>query len=182
MFRNVKLLAASAALALSGLSANAALLNAPVPGNTYISLGGLDWAWANPLPASSPSFDLSYQSQFGWRLPTAAELMSAPLATQFQFAGANVPLGGVDPISGANFQAPTASLIGAAACAAPYFSNNYRHCDWQDGLGEPLGPWAGMPGAASFAEQLVVRAVPLPAAVLLLAGALGAMAGLRRRV
>ncbi|MFV0681162.1 PEP-CTERM sorting domain-containing protein [Ottowia sp.] len=136
--------------------AQAALLDAPVPSNATVVKGGLEWAWANPLPASS-GLDLSYQSTNGWRLPTAAELANAPLATEFMYGGANVPLGGIDPVSNASFSVSNAALTGNAACAAPYFSSSYPHCDWQDGLGQPQGPWAGMTGAAGFAEQLVVR-------------------------
>ncbi|MFN3936165.1 MAG: VPLPA-CTERM sorting domain-containing protein [Gemmobacter sp.] len=180
-----KALAAASALALMTTgAANAALVDAPVPTNAFITFGGLDWAWANPLPAAS-GLDLSFQSAFGWRLPTAAELLTAPLAVAFMFSGANVPLGGADPVSGATFQATNADLTGAAACAAPYFSVTFRHCDWQDGLGQPFGPWAGMDGAFGFADQLVVRdavaAIPVPAAGWLMLAGLGGLAAVRRR-
>lgn len=162
--------------------AEAAFLNAPLPANAYITKDGLDWAWAFPLPASG-GLDLSYQAGQGWRLPTAAELALAPLATDFLFSGANVPLGGTDPISGASFAATNGNLTGAGACATPYFSNSYRHCDWQDGNGQPWGPWAE-PGAWSLADQLVVRAsaVSAPATLGLLgAGLIGLGAVTRRR-
>ena len=87
----------------------------------------------------------------------------APLATDFLFPGANVPFNGTDPVSGATFQVTNAvyeAADSAGACATPYFSTLYSHCDWQDGLGQPEGPWAGMPGAQSFADQLVVRTDP----------------------
>lgn len=158
--RKTLALALLAGAVISG-NVQAAYINAPLPTNTYISFNGLDWAWAFPLPASQ-GLDLSFQSALGWRLPTAGELLLAPDATDFMFAGANVPLGGTDPVSGASFAAVNASLTGAAACATPYFSNSYRHCDWQDGQGQPLGPWAGLPGAFGFADQLVVRNAQIP--------------------
>lgn len=186
-FRMKRLLLATAlaaGLATAPGGAEAAYLDVPVPTNAYITRGGLDWAWAFPLPAAS-GLDLSYQSTQGWRLPTAAELAFAPLATDFVFAGANVPFGGSDPVSGALFAATNANLTGAAACATPYFSNTYRHCDWQDGNGQPYGPWAGTEGAFFFADQLVVRAaaaVPAPASLALFgAGLLGLGAVTRRR-
>lgn len=168
------------ALCASLGSASAAVINAPVASNAYITFNNLDWAWAFPLPAES-GLDLSYQSQFGWRLPTAAELANAPLATDFLFAGANVPLGGSDPLTGARFAATNASLTGAGACATPYFSNSYTHCDWQDGNGQLYAPWAGTPNARSFADQLVVRAVPEADTYAMLVAGLGVLGLVARR-
>jgi hypothetical protein len=154
-----------------------------VPTNATVTIGSLQWAWANPLVGG---VDLSFQGPLGWRIPTAADLLAAPLATDFMYAGANVPLGGSDPISGANFQATNANLTGDAACAVPYFSSQgYLHCDWVNGLGQGE-VWAGMAGAPSYAEQLVVRdvgisAVPEPATVALLGGGLALLGLVARR-
>ncbi|MGA9850601.1 MAG: hypothetical protein WBQ45_23550 [Roseiarcus sp.] len=99
-FRAVLVGALGVALLAGG--ANASLVNAPVPSNAYIVFDGLDWAWAAPVAADGSfgccGVDLSYESQFGWRLPTATELTNAPSALQFLFAGANVPLNGTDPV------------------------------------------------------------------------------------
>ncbi|HMX17274.1 MAG TPA: FxDxF family PEP-CTERM protein [Rhodocyclaceae bacterium] len=187
-----KLVAASAislgAMALVG-PASAAYFDVPVPTNAYIVFGGLEWAWAYPLPADS-GIDLSYQATQGWRLPTAAEILNAPAATDFLVLGGNVPFadngytGGTDPVSGATFQAINAAYVSAAsagACATPYFSGGYKHCDWQDGNGQPFGPWAGAPGAPSFADQLVVRAVPEPETYAMMLAGLGLLGAAARR-
>ena len=129
------------------------------------------------------SVDLSAQAAYGWRLPTAGELAAAPLATDFVFRGANVPLGGSDAGSGAEFQygSPGAD----AACAAPWFNGSYLHCDWGNGLGSAGAdpqPWNN--GGPSYQESLVVRNVPEPTTYALMGiGLLGlGLAARRRRV
>ena len=179
-------LLAAAAVASMGLAGTAnATVNLPVPSNAYITIGGLDWAWAAPCGAVNSCGDitLAYQGGQGWRLPTAAEFAIHPVATDFVFAGANVPLGGSDGV-GNKFQA--GSPGGAAACAAAYFSTAHTHCDWSDGL---AGNWynPSIPGGQGVPETLVVRfnaggAVPEPATWALMITGFGLVgATLRRR-
>jgi PEP-CTERM motif len=210
---------AVAALTWGCAASHAALYDAPVPTNAYITVGGFDWAWANAVaadgsfvdtivrPGSYTGIDLSYQSQFGWRLPTQEELAIAPLATAFLFAGANVPGSGpmvtvdpvtgaygpgisiyVDPVSGARNTTPGRN--GAdMACAAPYFSAWALTCNYANGPGTNVPgqystPWWGAPGSQSFSDSLVVRVaapVPEPETWLLMVVGLGVLAGLRRR-
>jgi hypothetical protein len=141
------------------------LIETPLPGNAYIVKGGLDWAWAFPFPNGDPDFDLNYQSQFGWGIPTLDQLALAPLATDFLFVGGNVPFNGTDPVSGAFFSAFDTNYYDAAsagACATPYFSLSFLQCDWDDANGQSFGPWAGLPDAQLFADQLVVRVHEVP--------------------
>ena len=171
--------------------ASAALVNTPLPANAFINFGGLDWAWAYPVQAGGfsvfPPADLSFQAPLGWRIPTLAELAAAPDAVDFLFAGANVPFLGTDPVSGAVFQAQTGSYTGDGACATPYFSSSFVHCDWGDG--QPNNPWAGLPGSSVYGDQLFVRdtaqppaAAPGPLPIFGAAAAFGFSRKLRNRI
>jgi hypothetical protein len=103
-----------------------------------------------------------------------------PVATDFVFAGANVPLNGTDPVSGAYNgygQAP-----GDLAVATPYFSSIYLHADYQNGAD---GLWFDPqnPGTYYY-ETLVVRdssPVPEPSTFLLLGIGMAGMGFARRK-
>jgi hypothetical protein len=171
-------------LLLLASQAHALPINSPVPANAYIVFGGLDWAWGNPCSFQGGCGDatLSYQGTQGWSIASDADLATIPadFATLFVFPGANVPLDGTDPLSGAfAYSAP-----GDMACAAPYFSTAWSSCDYGDGM---LGQWAhpgdgaGDPG---FYEQLFVRSAvptPEPASIAILGGSLICLGVLRRR-
>ena len=182
MLKKTILAMCASLIGLSSGAAHAAILDAPVPVNATVTKNGFQWAWAAPVV----DVDLSYQSQFGWRLPTAAELLLAPSGFDFKFSGANVPLGGNDPVSGANFQYTAPTLDSAAALATPYFSISYKHGDWCNAPGSGCGlnneqPWNGPP---SYAEALVLRAVggvPEPATWALMMIGIGAVGASMRQ-
>jgi len=134
-----------------------AAINVDVPPNFYITYNGMDWAWASPCSATTPSCGdtslLTYQGSFGWHLPTAAEFLLRPQASNFG--------------TSASFR-----------CAAAYFSDTYTHCDYGDAQSGYI--WDPSASNSSAVETWVVRAavgaVPEPAtwAMMLLGfGAIG---------
>jgi hypothetical protein len=90
-------------------------------------------------------------------------------------------------VSGAKFQALTGSYTEDGACATPYFSSSFVHCDWGDG--HPNILWAGLPGSGIGADQLFVRdtapppaAAPGPLPIFGAAAAFGFSRKLRKRI
>jgi hypothetical protein len=193
-----QLIAAVAGLAaLMAAPAQAALYDHPVPTNATITFDGLQWAWGGACPYKGGCFatgDLSYQGPLGWSLPTAADMSlvdaydsSNPgaFAALFYYAGANVPAGGIDPISGAHDDSVYGSNATGFACAAPYFDTAAGWCDGSiDGA---AGAWNGSVLGANYGgsgiyydEQLYVR-VPEPITLSLFGVGLVGAAALRRR-
>lgn len=126
------LLAATAAIGLASVPAQAAV-NVPVPSDNYITVGGLDWAWASPCAAfgsSCGTVDMSYQSGQGWRFPTLAEFLARPDYTAF-----------------------------GTKCASAWFSQ-YSHCDIGDAATGYIFDYGYnvLPlGSSPYAESWVVR-------------------------
>jgi hypothetical protein len=154
---------ALAALTFAGANDAAALpLNVDVPTNAYITIGDLDWAWAGPCAPSNGcgNIDLSYQGQFGWRLPTLDEFTSSGItASSFITPGGNVDGAsgnGLDEASGAwAYAAPSGVDL---AIAVPYFNTTWEHADYVDGVS---GLWAVIMSPQTwdywYSETLVVR-------------------------
>jgi hypothetical protein len=203
--RSCRRLLVCALPALLAASAHAApLVEAPLPDSAYVTKNGYQWAWmfAVAPDGSYAGFlpDMGYQASLGWRLPTRTELdLWAPTPSDFLFPGANVPLGGPDPVSDAWFAYPTAALSGPGACASAYFvdRDGYNHCDWGNGPGvgeywDGTGlvdlslPWWNSSawataGSPTWAETLAVRRIAEPATVSLLGLGLAGIGAMRRR-
>jgi hypothetical protein len=154
---------ALAAFTFAGANEAAALpLNVDVPTNAYITIGNFDWAWAAPCAPVQPScgpIDLSFQSQFGWRLPTVAEFTTSAIdANDFIKPGGNV-----DGATGNGFDEASGAWVWGApggvdlAIAVPYFSTQHAHADFPNGA---AGLWALLVSpswSSSYYETLVVR-------------------------
>lgn len=154
---------------------NAATINSPVPTANYITFQGVDWAWANPCAPNQPScgvVDMSYQSQFGWRLPTVEEISNA-----------------VEAAGGSSLWAALFGTAQKFACASAYFSSVYQHCDYGDATAGYIYNWSGGQPPNLAEETFVLRGavgpvippVPVPAALPLLVTGVGALVAFSRR-
>ena len=176
---------AAAVLAATVLSTPAAaVINAPVPTNAFITFGGNDWAWAAPCAPSSPScggITLAFQGALGWRLPTLAEFATGPTANDFLFRGANVPGSGTS-VEGTQFFGTASD----GACAAAYFSTNQNHCDFGDGQVGGIfgngGPFTGNPNVETWVIRGAVVPEPGTWALLIVGFGMVGTAARRRRL
>tara|TARA_R110002110_G_scaffold91264_2_gene237506 strand:+ start:124715 stop:125344 length:630 start_codon:yes stop_codon:yes gene_type:complete len=181
-------------------ASQAAIIDAPLPSNTFINLNGFDWAWGSNCARDEGSgcgtLDFGFQTTQGWRIAVATDMSLAPTALDFLFPGGNVPFGGTDPVSGASFGSTNAAYIDAAsagACASAYFTTGgAQTCDWINGSGQNVntGGWFNQNGESNFfAEVLFIRdgtpgggggQVPVPATLALFGLGLLLMARRRR--
>jgi hypothetical protein len=161
---------AAAAMAIGVLMTGPAFalsdLGNPPPASVIVTHGGLEWVWANPCEGI-PDTDCGVNGNLGvllhdgFHFASAAEWgVWADLATfQAAFAGGQ--------------------------CASPQFSKSFDHCDLGDMMagfiwGSPLAPDASHRDN-THAETFLVRAVPEPATLGLMAIGLGLMGFVARR-
>lgn len=135
--------------------AQAAIDNGPVDSADYITIGGLDWAWASPCNPFAPTcgaIDLSVQGPLGWALASTSQIDDA-------IAAAGGLTGWVN-----QFQP-------GGICASRYFSNSWTNCDYSDALSGLIynysGNVEGAPGGIYelYNETFTVRehvGVPAP--------------------
>lgn len=172
--RHVLFAILSLLLALAPLGAEAALITGPVPDDKYITVAGLDWAWASPA-SSFGGFDIDAPGG-GWRIATPDEFSDRPDAGDFV-------------------------MDGELRCAAGYFTDSFNWCDFSDpiagyitrdyvpnaGFGVngiscnvvPCDIWVVRGEAAG--EAPAASAIPAPATLALLTLGLIAVAPITRR-
>lgn len=150
--------------AAAGLPA-ATLIGQDPPSNVIVYAGGLEWVYAAPC---APNGCGTITLHHGFRLPTNSEWLSS-------FADLN------DLYT--QFSTPSQK------CAAPYFSNQYDHCDFVDVSGgyvydSPFAP-DDYHRFNDYADTFLVRGegsqIPEPQAWLLIGSGLAGLALLGRR-
>ena len=144
------------------------------PDSLIVTRGLLEWVWAAPVSpdGNHPSALGPLVLHHGWSLPTLDQW--------------NLSFTGLTDLSNA-FQAETSPL-----CAAEYFGGDgFDDCNPGDVFGfqgyavwgaPTTGGWTGNLSTSTSAETFLVRAVPEPSTLLLLAfGLVGLAAGRKRR-
>lgn len=181
---------------------HSALIETELTPNAYITQNGFDWAWGGRCVTKSfrdcDTLDFAFQAALGWRIAVSSDMLLAPTALDFLFAGGNVPFEGVDPISGASFNFTNAVYTLAAsagACASAYFTlgDGLNSCDWGNGGGQDTNTvgWFNQNGESNFfADVLFIRVasttpnpnpVPAPSTMFIFGGGLIGLIALRRR-
>lgn len=133
------------------------------PASALVTMGGLQWAWANPCsatPSECGGGQLGVLYHHGFADPTAAQWATWGSLAALQSAFASGP------------------------CASTYFSKSFDHCDYGDLAAGYV--WASPltdPSQAAnvYSETFLVRAVPEPETYALMIAGLGVLGFIARR-
>lgn len=156
----------AALLAATCLTAPAAsMIGVDPPASVIVYAGGLEWVYAAPCaPGGCGTITLHH----GFRLPSQPEWLSSFTNLSDMYNQFSTP---------------------SQKCAAPYFSNQWNHCDFGDFQSGAVydSPFASSDFYRSHpaSETFLVRGeggeIPEPSTYLMVAAGLGAAALLRRR-
>jgi hypothetical protein len=140
------------AILLGGVAAaTAGPITSDLPSSAYITVNGLDWAWASPVASTDWGGNTLQEPGFhsGWRYATEAELANRPSAYDFLIDSSHS-----DP----NYGGYLANVRNAAA----YWNSTFTHIDFGDGVN---GYVRSTPDGSSYESWYVrdsLAATPVP--------------------
>ncbi len=161
-----RLLAAALLICVAAFTASAAsMIGIDPPSSVIVYAGGLEWVYAAPC---APNGCGTITLHHGFRFPTQPEWTSSFTNLSQMYSLFTTP---------------------SEKCAAPYFSDQWNHCDFSDFesgyvYGSPFAPNDAL-RFNYYAETFLVREgggeIPEPASYFLVAAGLSAVALIRRK-
>ncbi|GIU79140.1 MAG: hypothetical protein KatS3mg005_2378 [Bryobacteraceae bacterium] len=162
----LRLLAAALLICVAAFTASAAsMIGIDPPSSVIVYAGGLEWVYAAPCAPTNGCGTITLHH--GFRFPTQLEWTSSFSDLSQMYALFTTP---------------------SEKCAAPYFSDQWDHCDFADFesgyvYGSPFAPNESY-RSNTYSETFLVREggeIPEPASYFLVAAGLSAVALIRRK-